>query len=156
VDRAFAKLDEIKDDVIWWEAGAQSIQLLAAGEVVMTSAYNGRLEGLNTTEGTNLQIVWPGSIYAVDSWVILAGSPNVDAAYDFLNFVNEPERQAQLPNYITYGLPVVEAAALVPPELQAKLPTAEANLKGALEIDGDFWVDNIEALNARFDAWLAQ
>ena len=156
VDRAFAKLDEIKDDVIWWEAGAQSIQLLAAGEVVMTSAYNGRLEGLNTTEGTNLQIVWPGSVYAVDSWVILAGSPNVDAAYDFLNFTNEPEHQAKLPNYITYGLPVVEAAALVPPELQAKLPTAEANLEGALELDGDFWVDNIEALNARFDAWLAQ
>ena len=24
VDRAFAKLDEIKDDVIWWEAGAQA------------------------------------------------------------------------------------------------------------------------------------
>ena len=29
VDRAFAKLDTIKDDVVWWEAGAQPPQLLA-------------------------------------------------------------------------------------------------------------------------------
>ena len=31
VDRAFAKLDEIKDDIIWWEAGAQPPQLLGLG-----------------------------------------------------------------------------------------------------------------------------
>ena len=47
VDRAFAKLDEIKDDIIWWEAGAQPPQLLASGEVVMTSAYNGRISAAN-------------------------------------------------------------------------------------------------------------
>ncbi len=35
VDRAFAKLDTIKDSVVWWEAGAQPPQLLADGEVVM-------------------------------------------------------------------------------------------------------------------------
>ena len=33
VDRAFAKLDTIKDDIVWWEAGAQPPQLLADGEV---------------------------------------------------------------------------------------------------------------------------
>ncbi|MFN5999263.1 MAG: extracellular solute-binding protein, partial [Paracoccaceae bacterium] len=42
VDRAFAKLDSIKAEVVWWEAGAQPPQLLADGEVVMTTAYNGR------------------------------------------------------------------------------------------------------------------
>ncbi len=31
VDRAFAKLDTIKDEVVWWEAGAQPPQLLADG-----------------------------------------------------------------------------------------------------------------------------
>jgi putative spermidine/putrescine transport system substrate-binding protein len=43
VDRAFAKLDTIKDHVVWWEAGAQPPQLLADGEVAMTTAYNGRI-----------------------------------------------------------------------------------------------------------------
>ena len=43
VARAFAKLDTIKDDVVWWEAGAQPPQLLADGEVVFTTAWNGRV-----------------------------------------------------------------------------------------------------------------
>ena len=43
VERALAKLDTIKDDVIWWSAGAETPQLLADGEVVMGSTYNGRL-----------------------------------------------------------------------------------------------------------------
>ena len=43
VDRAFAMLDSIKSDVVWWEAGAQPPQLLADGEVALTTAYNGRI-----------------------------------------------------------------------------------------------------------------
>lgn len=156
VDRAFAKLDEIKGDIIWWDAGAQAIQLLASGQVVMATAYNGRLTGINREEGTNLQMVWPGSIYALDTWVILADSPNYDAAMEFLNFANEPERQAQLPQYVAYGLPVKAATDLLTDEQRAELPTAPENLEGAIPIDGDFWVDNIEVLNARFNAWLAQ
>ncbi|MBZ9708524.1 ABC transporter substrate-binding protein, partial [Mesorhizobium sp. ESP7-2] len=42
VDQAFAKLDTIKDSIVWWEAGAQAPQLLASGEVTMTTAWNGR------------------------------------------------------------------------------------------------------------------
>jgi spermidine/putrescine-binding protein len=43
VDRAFAKLDSVKDSMLWWEAGAQPPQMLADGEVVMATAYNGRI-----------------------------------------------------------------------------------------------------------------
>ena len=43
IDRAFKKLDTIKSSVVWWTAGAQPPQLLADGEVVMTTAYNGRI-----------------------------------------------------------------------------------------------------------------
>ncbi len=41
VDRAFRKLDTIKSEIIWWEAGAQPQQILSTGQVVMTSAWNG-------------------------------------------------------------------------------------------------------------------
>src|SRR5690606_36114439 len=34
-DRAFAKLDELKPNIQWWEAGAQPPQYLASGDVVM-------------------------------------------------------------------------------------------------------------------------
>lgn len=156
VDRAFAKLDEIKSDIVWWEAGAQPLQLLASGEVVMTTAYNGRITGINRTEGKNFKVVWPGSIYAIDSWVILKDSPNKDDAMDFIAFASQPENQSKLPEYVAYGLPRLEAAAAVPAELAADLPTADANLVDAIPLDGAFWVDNVEELTGRFNAWLAQ
>lgn len=156
VERAFAKLDEIKDDIVWWEAGAQPIQLLASGEVVMTTAYNGRLTGINNTEGTNFQIVWPGSIYAIDSWVVMKDSPNREAAFEFINFASQAENQSKLPEYIAYGLTNAAAGENLTPEASAELPTAPENLEGAIPLDGDFWVDNIEELNERFNAWLAR
>jgi putative spermidine/putrescine transport system substrate-binding protein len=155
VERAFAKLAEIKDSVIWWEAGAQPPQLLAAGEVVMTSAYNGRISAARE-EGHNFQIVWPESIYSVDYWVILRNSPNREAALEFIAFASQPERQAELPKAIAYGVTHKEAAAEIDPEVLQDLPTAPENLEAAIELDTEFWVENIEPLTARFTTWLAQ
>jgi putative spermidine/putrescine transport system substrate-binding protein len=156
VERAFKKLDELKPHMVWWESGAQPLQLLASGEVVMTTAYNGRISGINKTEGKNFKVVWPGSLYAIDSWVILKNSPNKDAAMDFIAFASLPENQVKLPEYIAYGLPSKAAAAAVPAELQKDLPTAPDNIAGSVPLNTDFWVDNIEDLNKRFNAWLAK
>lgn len=156
IDRAFAKLDALKPNIVWWESGAQPLQLLASGEVVMTTAYNGRISGINKDEGTNFKVVWDGSIYAVDSWVILKDSPNAEEAMDFIAFASAPENQSKLPEYIAYGLPNKAAAAQVPADLQADLPTAPQNIENAVALDAGFWTDNVEALTKRFDAWLAQ
>ncbi len=155
VDRAFAKLDEIKDDIIWWEAGAQAPQLLASGEVIMTNAYNGRISAANE-EGHNFKVVWPQSIYAVDSWVILANSPHKEAAVEFIEFASQPERQSNLPLAIAYGVTHKDAAAKIDPEILQDLPTAPDNLAAAIELDTEFWVENVEPLTERFTAWAAQ
>jgi putative spermidine/putrescine transport system substrate-binding protein len=155
VDRAFAKLDELKDDIIWWEAGAQPPQLLAAGEVVMTNAWNGRISAANE-EGRNFKVVWPESIYAVDSWVVLRGTPHQEAALQFIAFASQPERQKDLPNAIAYGVTHKGAAEQIDKEVLAGLPTAPDNLAAAIEVDTEFWVENVERLTERFTAWAAQ
>ena len=63
VDRAFAKLDTIKSEVVWWEAGAQPPQMLADGEVAITTAYNGRIFNAVAGEGKPFEIVWDGQIW---------------------------------------------------------------------------------------------
>jgi putative spermidine/putrescine transport system substrate-binding protein len=153
VERAFTKLDELRDNLIWWEAGAQPLQMLAAGEVVMTSIYNGRMTGSNRDEGTNFAGVWPGSIYSIDSWVILEGSGDVELAHTFINFASEPERQAKMPETIAYGTTHVDASQHVAEEYIADLPTAPQNLEGAIELDTEFWVENVESLTERFERW---
>ena len=86
VDRAFAKLDTIKDMVVWWEAGAQPPQLLADGEVAMTTAYNGRIFNAVAGEGKSFEIVWDAQVLDVDMWAIIKGAPNAELAMDFLKF----------------------------------------------------------------------
>ena len=155
VERAFAKLSELKPNLIYWEAGAQPPQLLASGEVTMTSVYNGRLDAPRK-EGKDFRIVWPGSIYAVDSWVILKGSPNVDKAMTLIAFMSSPPNQKNLPKYISYGVTNKQAARAIPPDILKNLPSAPKNLKGAIAIDTEFWTDHIDEMNKRFTAWAAQ
>ena len=156
VDRAFKKLDELKPSIVWWEAGAQPLQFLASGEVVMASAYNGRIAGLNRTEGKNFKVVWPQSIYAIDSWAILKGAANKDAGMDFIAFSSLPENQAKLPEYVAYGLPNKAAASQVPEKFAAELPTTAANMTDSIPLNVDFWIDHSEELTERFNAWLAK
>ena len=155
IDRAFKKLDTIKGDIQWWEAGAQPPQWLAAGDVTLTSAYNGRITAANK-EGRNFKIGWDGQIYFIDSWIIVKGSSNMDKAYGFIQLASQPQTQANLAAEIPYGPTHVKAAEFSTPEVLAGLPTSPANLKNALGSDTQFWVENIEALNERFNTWAAQ
>lgn len=157
VERAFAKLDSIRDDLIFWDAGAQPPQLLASGEVVMTSAYNGRVTAANDDEGRNFKIAWEaGYVYQIDSWVIPANSDKQEEALQFIAFASDPENQKNLPPYIPYGPTHKDAAALVDPEVLPDIPSAPQNLETGLFFDDVFWVDNVERLNERFAAWAAQ
>jgi putative spermidine/putrescine transport system substrate-binding protein len=156
IDRAFAKLDKLKSSLIWWESGAQPLQLIASGEVVMSASYNGRISGINRAEGKNFKIVWPGSIYAVDSWVILKGAENKELAQEFIAFASKAENMYKLPEFVAYGVTNKKASAMVPPKYGIEVPTAPENLAEAMSLDVDFWIDNAEALNQRFNAWLAK
>ena len=66
VARAFAKLDTIKKDIVWWQAGAQPPQLLASREVVMTTAWNGRIQNPIDHEHAPFKIVWTNEIIEYD------------------------------------------------------------------------------------------
>ena len=103
IARAFAKLDTIKDDVIWWEAGAQPPQLLADGEVIFTTAWNGRVFNAVAAEDQSFEMVWDGQIYDLDLWVIPKGSKNVEAALDFVRFSTATEQLANQASWISYG-----------------------------------------------------
>ncbi len=155
VERAFKKLDQIKGDIQWWEAGAQPPQLLASGDVVMSAAYNGRIAAAQK-EGKNLRVVWNGSIYDVDSWAIPKGTPKRDEAYRFVKFASEPQNQRVYSAEIPYGPTHVQAVNGMDPKIVADLPTAPENLKGALASNTEFWVEHGEDLEQRFNAWAAR
>src|ERR1700675_1687685 len=115
-ERAFKKLTELKPNIQWWEAGAQPPQFLVAGDVAMSTVYNGRIDAANR-EGKNLKITWIGGIYDLDYWVIPKGAPNKDASLKFIAFASSPDAQAEYAKNIAYGPTNTKALA----KLDAKI-----------------------------------
>ncbi len=161
VKRAFKKLDQIKKDVVWWEAGAQPPQLLADGEVAMTTAYNGRIFNAAAGEGKPFVIVWDGQILDFDLFVIPKGAPNKKLAMDFIRFSTDTQRLADQAKYIAYGPARKSSGSLVglykdgKTKMGPHMPTAAANMKNALVNNFEFWADRDSELNERFNAWIA-
>lgn len=154
VDRAFRKLDELKPHIQWWEAGAQPPQYLASGDVVMSSAYNGRIAAVQAE--SNLQVVWTGGIYDFDSWAIPRGAKNQEVAKEFIAFSVQPEAQKVFSENIAYGPANKQAIDLLAPERLNVMPTTPENIKDQVAIDVVFWADYGEQLEQRFNAWAAR
>jgi putative spermidine/putrescine transport system substrate-binding protein len=154
-DRAFKKLSELKPNIQWWEAGAQPPQFLVAGDVVMSTAFNGRIDAANR-EGKNLRITWTGGIYDLDYWVIPKGTPNKDAAMKYIAFASTADAQAEYAKNIAYGPTNNKALAKLDAKTLANLPTSPANAKDALQFNLKFWADQGEELEKRFASWAAQ
>ena len=140
-DRAFKKLGALKPSIQWWEAGAQPPQFLVAGDVVMSTVYNGRIDAANR-EGKNLKITWTGGIYDLDYWVIPKGTPNKDAALKFIAFASTPDAQAEYAKNIAYGPTNTKALAKLDAKVLGNLPTSPANSGDALQFDLKFWGAN--------------
>jgi putative spermidine/putrescine transport system substrate-binding protein len=154
-DRAFKKLTELKPHIQWWEAGAQPPQYLVAGDVVMSTVYNGRIDAANR-EGKNLRITWTGGIYDLDYWAIVKGSANRDAAYKFIALASTADAQAEYAKNIAYGPTNQKALAKLDPKVLANLPTSPANVKDSMQFGNKFWADQGEELEKRFASWAAQ
>ncbi|MBL8708866.1 MAG: ABC transporter substrate-binding protein [Rhodospirillaceae bacterium] len=156
VDRAFAALDRIKPHVVWWTSSTNALQNLSAGEVVMTDLYNARVTAEND-KGSNYKIVWEaGFFYGTDMWAIVKGAPNQAQAVKFVEFFAKPENQAGFPKLYAYGVGHKDVEKHLTAEQLERLPTSAKNLPYSAVYDTDFWAENKEALEQRFQAWLAQ
>ena len=160
LDRAFDKLDTIKDEVIWWEAGAQPPQMLADGEVVMSTAYNGRIFNAQVIEEQPFVIVWDGQLLDYGQVSIVAGTPRLEDALRFVRFATTANSLAAVARRISYGParrsgePLVTTHLATGVEMAPHMPTSPENVARALRNDWAWWVDNQDELNERFSAWL--
>jgi putative spermidine/putrescine transport system substrate-binding protein len=153
-DRAFKKLDELKPNIQWWEAGAQPPQFLQSGDVVMSSAYNGRIAAVQ--KESNLKIVWTGGVYDFDSWAIPKGAKNIEEAKKFLAYTLKPEQQKTYSENIAYGPANSQAVSLLTADNQKNMPTTPENIKDQVQLSVSFWTDNGENLEQRFNSWAAK
>ncbi|MEO6206734.1 MAG: spermidine/putrescine ABC transporter substrate-binding protein [Candidatus Limnocylindrales bacterium] len=90
-----------------------------------------------------------GTLFWMDTWVMMADAPHPNAAYAWLNFIHEPEIQGEETNYNLYATPNDAAKAFVKPEIlsdAAIFPPDDviASLESAEDTSGN---------NQRIDIW---
>ena len=154
LDKAFASLAKIKPNVVkWWEAGALPAQLLSDDEVVMATAWSGRIDAIQRA-GAPVEIIWKNQLLRNDVWAIPKGAPNRENAQKLGAFITMAAPQARLSMLIPYGFVNKKAEALIPPERLKVLPTFSEHRAELIEFDTKWWADNYDAITERWNKFI--
>ena len=97
---------------------------LVSGETLMAHAWDGWCN-YGTRVDANIKFVVPkeGSDLWVDTMVVMKSSKNLDAAYQFVNFMLAKENHAWIAENILYKVPNKEAMEGLPKDLLTRYPT---------------------------------
>lgn len=154
VDRALAKLDTIKDDIIWWESGTQSEELLTSGETVFSLVFSPRAYQLNVVNGAPVQAQWHNVLTIGNYTVIPKGTKNLAAAQQLVAWISDPANNANISLHYPVGPGTEGSTVDVPAEIEPWLPTE--HLDTAVTMDDAYWDESFGDVNATFQDWLQQ
>jgi putative spermidine/putrescine transport system substrate-binding protein len=162
--RAYKSLSKIRPHVTkWWETGAVPAQLLTDKEVVLTSAYHGRIDSIKR-QGAKVNWVWNQGKMSREHMVIPKGTKNYDAAMKFIAFCLRAENQAAMSNNYPNGAVNKNAYKYISAERAKQLPSSPENYKKQLLFNDEFWSSTDpktgrtyhELSKEMWDAWLLE
>jgi len=153
LDRAFHSLEKLKpNNLYWWTAGAQGVQLLIDGEFPLSMGWTSRLSEPRSS-GAPIDYTLNDALLSGNSWAIIKGARNVAASTKLIAFGMEAKQQAEYCKILPYGPINTGALKLLSPERLKEIPSDET-LKHAVFQDNDWWADNGPKVAERFNKWL--
>lgn len=96
LDRAFAKLDTIKDDIVLWSKGAKPSQMLSIGEADITLAWSGRIATAKEEGSPADMLLYNEGIRISTGWVVPKHAPNKENAMKFIEYISQAEKVSLL------------------------------------------------------------
>ncbi len=162
VDRAFAALDKIRPEILWWDNAQDPITWLAQGKASMAAGYSGRIFRAALGARQRIEVLWDGQVYDLDVWAVPKDAKNKDAAKSFIAFASGPQQMAAQASLIAYGpmrksaIDLVGKHPSIDIEVKPYLPTAPNNFKKALQFDAAWWSTHGAELDKRFQTWQEQ
>ncbi len=165
IDRAFAKLDTIKDHIVFWSSGSKPLEFVKSGETVMALAYNGRIGDAILMEGEPFVTMWDGQVLEEEWLVMVKGSKNYDEALDFLIHASAPEQQAGQAKWVPYGPMRKSGLAIIAAgepwfntgvDILPHMPNREEVMARSVFANPEWWADNGDEIAERFTAWMSR
>jgi len=137
---------------VWYEDGKLPIEMTIAGQAGMAAGWNVRVDQFGEDEA--IDMIWDGGMIAGDAWVIPAGAPNADVAMDFVNFATRAIPSANFSRLVPYGPVNLNSFPLIREDHHPLLPTSPENLDVQFIQNWNWWSDNLEEVQARFNQWI--
>ncbi len=156
LDRAFAKLDTIKSDILWWGNGDEAIRLLSSGECSIGVAWSGRVYSAVKEDNAPLAMVWNDSLYAQAVYAIPNGAPNAAAAQVLIAyFISDTEAQKALVREIPYTTAIVALDSASYGDEMVPWIVAGENAEVAILEDANYYKEHLPEVVDRFNRWVA-
>jgi putative spermidine/putrescine transport system substrate-binding protein len=154
-ERAYAKLDSIKDQLVFFETGSNSKDLLDSGETPLIVTFANRVKE-SLDGGQPVGAVWDGMQIQSDFLSIPKGNPNKDAAMKLIAYIMSKEVNGKLSDCI----------ALAPGNKLSPVSDKTKDFLGTSHLDQRHIVfdvpeavrwaaENQEAILAQYQEWLA-
>jgi len=162
LDRAFAKLNEIKPHISkWWSAGGEAPQLLISREYAMSSIYDGRAVAA-IRQGAPIKFTWDGALLGYDYAAILKGGPNTVNAQKLIAFLNRAQIAAGWTQGTGYPGPNTHQLEYLPSDLTSQVSVNPENAAKCILEDTAWLVakrpngkTNADHIQERWLAWRA-
>ena len=160
VHRALAKLNSIRNALVWWNNSADAIAMLNDGRAAFATALNGDIYDA-AQHGHAVGVIWDRQLYELDVFGVPRGDPRKDRAMDFVRFATESRRLAGVADWVPYGPARRSALAFVGrnPELGVAmkpfLPTEKSHFTTAFAVDDEWWQLHGEDVEPVWQTWIA-
>ncbi|TAJ46908.1 MAG: extracellular solute-binding protein [Herbiconiux sp.] len=156
LDRAFKKLDTIKDDIVWYSDGDSAIRYLTSGECDMGTIWSGRGFNAVVKDDAPIEMVWDDAQIADAVLAVPKDAPSPEAGQALLAMnIDDKESYANFVNKITYTTQFTDPAALdgVDEDVKPWLATKE-NTANGYNLDSQWYAENLDDILSKFNAYL--
>jgi putative spermidine/putrescine transport system substrate-binding protein len=152
-DRAFAKLETIKDDLVFASTIPQLEEFVLSGQGTIANIFNGRLLSA-VREGANWEPVWQDNLQGWDNLAVVKGSNQVDAGMEYLEYLLDPEVQNRLNLYSPYNSMLKGEPSETKDQLTAEfLANTPDHLELGIQLDYGWWATNFDRVNEEWTAF---
>ncbi|WP_116951379.1 extracellular solute-binding protein [Jiangella endophytica] len=154
LERAIAKLDTIRDDLVFYQSYAEVQQLLASGSTAIAVTVTGQFTALSNA-GQDVTVQWNQAFTTPQGFVVPAESSNPDAVLALAEWMNDPEHQAVFVERTGYGPVNSEVFDHLDPEFAATLANSPEHEDVVIPWNEQWRADNKQAMLDAYTEWLA-
>ena len=156
IDRALAKLDTVRDDLVFWNSGAELQQMMSTGEVDYAFAWNNRIAAL-AEEGQPVAIDWGENLQDGSYDVTPKNNPQLDETLQLLAAGHTTEAQRGMAEATGYSPALRSALEAMPEDEQQWYNAYPENMDQAIgSIDLEWWAETFDEATEKWTSWAGQ